>query len=156
VPAIIERFGLGRSACLEFGVEFGYSTTVLAQYFDRVVGVDLFMGDIHTAHTGDHFDETSARLAPFENIELHRADYRDWISRDEATYDLIHVDIVHTYEDTFCCGLWSTQHARCVLFHDTESFPDVRRAVIDVAAASGRRFYNYEPHHGLGIVVAPA
>ena len=120
--------------CLEFGVEFGYSTVALSAHFDHVIGVDVFTGDIHTLHKGDHFSETSERLAPFDNIELARSDYRHWIEDDESMYDLIHIDIVHTYEDTYRCGLWAAEHPPCVLFHDTESFPAVRAAVIDLVA----------------------
>jgi predicted O-methyltransferase YrrM len=152
LPDILDRFGVGSGRCLEFGVEFGYSTVALSNYFDQVTGVDIFTGDIHTAFQGDHFAETSATLSQFENIELVRADYRDWINADQSTYDLIHVDIVHTYEDTYACGLWSAQHAPCVLFHDTESFPAVRNAVMDVAAAVNRRFHNFPHQFGLGIV----
>jgi hypothetical protein len=82
-----------------------------------------------------------------------RSDYRDWILNDVGRYDLIHVDIVHTFADTFACGLWSAQHASCVIFHDTESFSAVRRAVIEIARHTGRRFYNFKESNGLGILV---
>jgi hypothetical protein len=139
---------------LEFGVEFGYSTVALSNYFMRVLGVDLFTGDLHTMHHGDHFESTKRSLAPFHNIELVRANYKDWIKRDTETYSLIHVDIVHTYEDTYWCGLWSARHSDCTLFHDTESFPEVQRAVEDIARETGKRFFNYPKCNGLGILVA--
>jgi hypothetical protein len=63
------------------------------------------------------------------------------------------VDIVHTYEHTYRCGLWSAQHSKCTLFHDTESFFDVKMAVVDIARATGKRFYNFRQCYGLGIVV---
>lgn len=154
LPELLDRFNVGRARCLEFGVEFGYSTVALSAHFDHVTGVDLFTGDIHTLHKGDHFAETSERLAQFDNIELVRSDYRTWIEGDRPMYDLIHIDIVHTYKDTYRCGLWAVEHAPCVLFHDTESFPAVRAAVIDVAADSGRVFHNFRGVCGLGIVVS--
>jgi hypothetical protein len=83
-----------------------------------------------------------------------RSDYRRWIAQDDTLYDLIHVDIVHTYADTFTCGLWSAQHAPCVLFHDTVSFRAVRRAVSAIAHLTGKRFYNFEESNGLGILVS--
>lgn len=149
---VIARFGLGTDRCLEFGVEFGYSTVALSAFFREVVGVDLFTGDLHTDHHGDHFERTSQSLARYPNIRLVRSDYRDWIAVDDSTYDLIHIDIVHTYEDTYRCGLWAAAHARCVLFHDTESFPAVKRAVKDIARRRRKTFYNYTPHYGLGIL----
>ncbi len=150
---LIKTFNVGRGRCLEFGVEFGYSTAALSCFFDEVVGVDRFTGDQHTVNQLDIFSETSRRLSKFRNIQLVRSDYRDWIGRDQSLYDLIHVDIVHTYVDTFTCGLWSARHAPCVLFHDTLSFPAVRMAVSAIARATGRRFYNFEESHGLGILV---
>jgi len=150
---LIEKFRIGTGECLEFGVEYGYSTVALSCFFDHVTGVDTFCGDEHTGNKSDIFALTSSRLACYDNIRLVRSDYRDWIRKDDRTYDLIHVDIVHTYIDTFTCGLWSAQHAPCVLFHDTLSYPAVKRAVMNVARQTGRRFYNFEESNGLGIVV---
>jgi Methyltransferase domain len=150
---LVERFGIGTDRCLEFGVEHGYSTAALSCFFDTVTGVDTFAGDRHSL-VRDLFEETSERLSGFDNIQLVRCDYRDWAAKDDSFYDLIHVDIVHTYVDTLACGLWSAQHARCVLFHDTESFPAVKRAVIDISRETGKRFYNFEESNGLGILTA--
>lgn len=150
---LIRRFNLGTDNCLEFGVEYGYSTVALSSFFETVVGVDTFHGDKHTANKNDIFAQTSARLSPFNNIRLVRSDYRDWIAKDDHSYDLIHIDIVHTYIDTFTSGLWSVHHSRCVIFHDTLSFPAVNRAVLDIARQTGKRFYNFEESYGLGIVV---
>lgn len=63
------------------------------------------------------------------------------------------VDIVHTYIDTFACGLWSANHSRCTIFHDTESFPAVMRAVKDISRETGKKLYNFRESHGLGIIV---
>ena len=150
---IIRRFNISCDSCLEFGVEFGYSTVALSNYFLKVVGVDLFTGDANTVYHGDHFESTKSSLEKFTNIELIRDDYRNWIENDTDIYDLIHVDIVHTYEDTYRCGLWSALHSKCTIFHDTESFPEVRRAVEDIARETGKRFFNYPKCNGLGILV---
>jgi hypothetical protein len=150
---LIRRFAIGTHRCLEFGVEYGYSTAALSCFFDTVTGVDIFIGDKHTFDKRDIFAETSDRLSCFDNIQLVRSDYRDWTARDDGFYDLIHVDIVHTYTDTFACGLWSAQHAQCVLFHDTQSFPAVKRAVIDISRQTGKRFYNFKESNGLGILI---
>jgi len=150
---LIQRFQVGTHRCLEFGVEHGYSTVALSSFFDSVTGVDTFCGDIHTGNKNDIFAQTSQRLSGFDNIQLVRSDYRDWIAKDDTFYDLIHVDIVHTYVDTFACGSWSAQHASCILFHDTLSFPAVKRAVTDIARETGKTFYNFEESYGLGILV---
>jgi len=150
---ILRRFEIGREKCLEFGVERGYSTAALSCFFNSVSGVDTFEGDKHTRLRRDIYAETSARLASYSNIQLFKCDYRDWIAQEQNSYDLIHIDIVHTYGDTFACGLWSALHASCVLFHDTVSYPTVKRAVLDVARLSGKRFYNFKESNGLGILV---
>ncbi|TDE10269.1 class I SAM-dependent methyltransferase [Dyadobacter psychrotolerans] len=147
------QFGLGNNTCIEFGVEFGYSAVVLSNYFNNVIGVDTFEGDIHTTNKNQHYEETQQRLASFNGIKLFKSDYKDWIRRDSEHYDLAHVDIVHTYEDTYQCGLWASQHSDCTLFHDTESYPDVKKAVLDIAKKTGQQIYNYPLHFGLGILV---
>jgi hypothetical protein len=152
IEDILERFQIPRRTFLEFGVEFGFSAVAFSSYFDQVVGVDTFQGDEHTNHRGDHYDQTRERLAAFPYIKLVRSDYADFIKQHQDPFDLAHVDIIHTYEDTYACGLWCAQRCRCTLFHDTESFPEVRRAVRDIAKVTGKRFYNYRPHYGLGIV----
>lgn len=153
IEDIIERFNIGKESCIEFGVEFGYSSVVFSNYFKEVIGVDIFVGDEHTDHKGDHYEKTKASLAAFENIKLVKSDYKDWIIQDDRHYDFSHVDIVHNYKETFECGLWAAKHSTCTIFHDTESFPEVRRAVIDIAKATGKKVYNYPYHNGLGIIV---
>lgn len=150
---IIKRFNLPTNSCLEFGVEYGFSTSAFAHYFKKVTGVDIFIGDEHSGSKMDHYEKTKGDLAPWPNIEIFKADYRDWIKKDTNHYDLIHVDIIHTYDATFDCGLWSAKHSTCTLFHDTESFPEVKRAVFDVAKATGKTYYNFPHYFGLGIVV---
>jgi len=150
---ILDRFGVGRNRCLEFGVEFGYSAVALSNYFDSVTGVDTFEGDVHSFVKPDHFEETADNLKPYPNICLAKSDYRDWIETDRSTYDLVHVDIVHTYKDTYQCGLWSAQHSHCTIFHDTESFRDVKNAVLAISKKTRKAFYNYPFAFGLGILV---
>ena len=150
---LIERFHIDTKRCLEFGVEYGFSAVALSSFFASVTGVDTFHGDQHTINKDDIFDETVRRLSPYSNIELIRSDYRDFIKQEHGTYGLIHVDIIHTYADTFACGLWSARHSDCTIFHDTNSFAPVRQAVLDVARKTGKKFYNFQESYGLGIVV---
>jgi hypothetical protein len=150
---IIERFHIKTDRCLEFGVEFGYSTVALSSYFDSVVGVDTFQGDKHTGVIKDTYEEAVRNLSSFDNIQLVRSNYKDWIKNDTNSYDLIHVDIIHTYADTFACGLWSAEHAKCVIFHDTESFPAVKEAVSEICRRTGKTFYNFPESYGLGIIL---
>jgi hypothetical protein len=153
IADILRRFEVRTDRCLEFGVEFGFSATVFANYFDKVIGIDTFIGDPQAGRYEDHYESTAASLAAYPQIQLIRSDYRDWIRTDDARYDLIHVDIIHTFAATYECGLWSAQHSDCTLFHDTESYPAVKRAVSAIAKATKKEFYNFPLYHGLGIVV---
>lgn len=147
---VLERFNIQGNEALEFGVEYGYSTVALSNYFSYVVGVDHFKGDEHTGN-GEVDVQKVIDMMP-ENVDLVLSDYLDFIKASIDNYNLIHVDIVHTYEDTFACGDWAMQHAQMVLFHDTKSFPGVYRAVNDLAEKYGVEFYNYPFHNGLGIL----
>ena len=147
------RFQLGHGRCLEFGVELGFSAVALSSYFDSVLGVDTFQGDKHTAILRDYYAEALDNVRPFGNIQLIRSNYESFIEKNDGFYDLIHVDIIHTYSDTFRCGLWSAERSRCTIFHDTESFPEVRQAVKDIARRTGKKFYNFKESYGLGILI---
>jgi len=149
---VIQFSGIRQDRMLEFGVEFGYSTAAFANYFKNVIGVDIFTGDPHAGYHGDIYEMTRRNLADFPNIRLVKSDYKDFIRTNNDRYDLVHVDIVHTYEATFECGLWAAQHSDCTLFHDTESFPEVKKAVAHIANVTGKRFYNYRHCNGLGII----
>ncbi len=150
---IIEFSKIEANTALEFGVEFGYSTAVFGNYFKKVIGVDIFTGDIHAGKHGDLYEYTKNNLKKFSNIELIKSDFKDFIKLNHGFFDLVHVDIIHTYEDTYTCGLWGAQHSMCTLFHDTQSFPDVKKAVADVARKTHKKFYNYRKCNGLGILI---
>jgi len=145
---LIKRYNVENSLALEFGVEYGYSTIALSNFFTLVVGVDTFEGDTHSGHK-EEYERAKKNCGEYDNIELVKADYKDFIKSDDAWYDIIHIDIVHTYEDTYKCGKWAIQHAPVVIFHDTESFPEVRQAVEDLSKG---KWDNYPKHNGLGII----
>lgn len=152
IPAVIKQMELDTRRCIEFGVEKGYSTAIFAQYFDQVTGVDTFQGDRHAGYINT-YEMAQSNLARFKNITLIQDNYQHYTTMDQSTYDLCHVDIIHTYADTFACGEWAVRHSKCVLFHDTESFGSVRKAVFDLAKKYNKQFYNYGFHHGLGILI---
>lgn len=157
LPALINDFNIGTSECLEVGVEGGYSTAALAHYFESVTGVDHFKGDEHSGIKEDAErlqQETRAALSKWPNIRIVNADCFDWMLGTEplAHYDLVHLDLVHTYEATYCAALWACDRADLVILHDTHSFPDVMRACQDAADAKRRVLYDFPDHHGLGIL----
>jgi hypothetical protein len=152
---VMERFEIGNALALEFGVGYGYSIAALANYFGKVIGVDTFLGDEHAGFQENLFEQTTKNLSDFENILLAAHSYQTGIASPDFSgmrCDLIHIDIVHTFEDTYACGRWAVDHADVVIFHDTLSFPDVMRAVQAIADETGRFFYHWEFKHGLGIL----
>jgi hypothetical protein len=149
---IIDRFSLKTNKAIEFGVEFGYSTSAISNYFDRVIGVDTFLGDLHAGFREDHYEMTKSNLSSFRNIELVQSTYQDYIKDHEEFFDLVHIDIVHTYDHTYACGEWAVNRSKITLFHDTELFEDVKRACSDLAEKYDLEFYNYPFSHGLGIL----
>lgn len=153
IPDLISRFHITSDKCLEFGVEFGFSTTVFANYFKKVVGVDIFTGDTQAGLHQDDYSIMLEKVKPWPNIELIKADYKDYIKNNHELFDLIHVDILHTYEDTFKCGLWAAEHSKITIFHDTVSYKKVKHAVQDIAKITGKTFYNYPNSYGLGILI---
>jgi hypothetical protein len=153
IKDIVNRFNIKTEKALEFGTEFGYSTSAFANYFDKVVGVDIFIGDMHAGFVRDHYEETKNNLSSWSNIELIKSDYRDYIKDNNERFDMIHIDIVHTYNETFECGEWAINHSDIVVFHDTLSFPEIERVCEDLSKIHNLEFYNYPHSHGLGILV---
>ncbi|NEU08980.1 class I SAM-dependent methyltransferase [Flavihumibacter sp. R14] len=150
---IITKFNIPTSSCLEFGTENGYSAVAFSNYFDKVIGVDIFTGDIHAGKHENNYDEVVNKLKQWKNIELIKSDYRDYIKlHTNDFHGLIHVDIVHSYDETYECGLWAVNHSKCAIFHDTESYPEVKKACYHIARDTGKRFYNYNKFFGLGII----
>lgn len=150
---VIERFDIDTTSALEFGVEYGYSTSAISNYFTNVIGVDTFTGDIHSSIKDEHLEQTKGYLESYKNIELVKSDYKDFIKDNTDNYGLTHIDIIHDFEHTYECGAWAVQHSRVTVFHDTESFPEVKRACQELSYNYDLEFYNYKESHGLGILV---
>lgn len=153
---IIDRFRVEQRIALEFGVQFGYSTSALANYFEQVIAVDTFLGDINSGiKEQSYFDFTKENLKEYKNIKLLQMDFREFIKQNlnDKQYDLIHIDIIHDYANTFECGEWAVNHSNCVIFHDTESFKEVKDACQDLVTKYNLQFHNFKPSNGLGILI---
>lgn len=151
LEGILKKFNTPRKLALEFGVEYGYSTSALANFFERVIGVDSFKGDNFVRDS--YYEQTKNLLSKWKNVELIPKSYQEFIKdNDDQRYDLIHVDIIHTYQDTYDCGEWSINHSDVVIFHDTISHADVYKACEDLANKYSLNFYNYPHSYGLGIL----
>ena len=151
---IIRDFKVIPRVALEFGVEYGYSTAIFSGCFDNVIGLDTFTGDIHSGIKQDHYEYTQDRLKDFENISLVKSDWKSWAEsiQEHEYFDLIHIDIIHDYKNTFEAGDWALQHSGCVIFHDVMSFKEVDLAVRDLARKYNMSYYYYPLYNGLGIL----
>jgi predicted O-methyltransferase YrrM len=153
IKDIIVTFNINPQTALEFGVEYGYSTSALANYFSKVIGIDTFEGDIYSYIKQNHHKMTENTLKNYKNIQLIQSSYQDYIKTNNSIYDLIHIDIVHTYNETYECGEWAVNHSKVVIFHDTISFDEVKKVCYDLSTKYGLEFYNYPDSHGLGILI---
>jgi hypothetical protein len=163
IPEILAEFNIPRQTALEFGVERGFSASLLSNYFNKVIGVDTWDWVIQDGGVRT-FEYVSNSFKSYHNVELIQKSYSDFIKKNNKRYDLIHVDIgyeTHTYAPTLECGEWSVLHSDCVLFHDTLSFPEVAVACEELAAKHGFEFYNITEDQigpagqacGLGILI---
>jgi predicted O-methyltransferase YrrM len=151
---IIVRFNLKTNIALEFGVDFGFSTSALSNYFIKVIGVDTFRDTCRDGILRESkYTSVVDILKDFSNIELIESRYEAFIKNNDNRYDLIHIDILHDYEPTFGCGEWSLQHSDCVIFHDTVSFPCVNQVCEELSIKYGFDYYNYPYSYGLGILI---
>lgn len=141
----------------DIGVDYGFSTAALANFFPRVLGIDTFESDYQTGERdADQYERVKALLteAGITNVELRKIDFRDWLTTVEATryYSLVHVDVLHEYQLTYQALRWAVAHSDLTIAHDTRSFSEVMRACADVAEETGVWFYEWDQHHGLGIL----
>lgn len=144
---IILRFNIRQNIALEFGVGGGYSTSALANYFEKVIGIDHFIWE------PGGIEKVKETLKDYNNIFLYQNRWEEFILLNDNNYDLIHIDIEHNFADTFNCGEWSVCHSDCVIFHDTESFYEVKKACEALSKKYDLKFYNYQHDCGLGILV---
>jgi len=154
---MIWEFNIKKNLALELGVERGYSTSALAQYFNRVIGVDTFRSDfddINTERESNYYDVLKG-LWRWPNIYLIQSMYQDFIKQCPfERFDLIHIDMIHSFDVTYDAGKWALSHSDCVIFHDTVSFPnEVFKACEKLADEFNFEFYNYPDSNGLGILV---
>jgi hypothetical protein len=153
IKPIMTKLNINPELALEFGIDSGYSLKVFSQLFNNTVGVDMFVGDAHIGHSqGDEFYEDVLKRFTNNKVEIIKADFRDFIKQDNRKYDLIHIDIVHYYDETFQCADWSIQHSDVVILHDTCSFPEINRVCLDISKKHKVNYYNIGECHGLGVL----
>lgn len=150
---IINEFNIQPNLMLEFGVDYGYSTKLFSKVFKKVIGVDTFLSDVYTNHEqGDNFYYEVKNFIKNSNIDLYRMNYKSFIKNNNDFYDLIHVDIIHTYPETYECTEWAINHSNVVILHGTISHPDINKVCEDLRLQYNLNYYNIPEHYGLGIL----
>ena len=154
VPDIMRRFNVDQRVAIDCGVWYGYSTAALSNFFDRVIGVDTFQGDDNAGRPSDLWESARRTMIAYRNVVLVEQDCVDYLlEARNARVGLVHIDAAHDFETTYQAGRAACAVAPVVLFHDTCAFESVMLAVERLAHETGREFYNYPQHHGLGILV---
>lgn len=156
IKPIIKDFNLNNKSALEIGVDYGYSLSALSNIFEKVVGVDMFCGDIHAgARDKSQYQIVLENFSKVSNVQVIKSSYQEYFDclDKETLFDLIHVDIVHTFRETYECGKLALKHSNCVIFHDTELFSDVNKACEQLSTDFGCEFFNYPYSYGLGILI---
>ena len=154
IKDILDTFNIQKESAIDFGVDMGYSTVAISNFFKTVTGIDHFKGDHHAGlKEGGFYEFVLDMLKPYENIKLINDSFEGFIKTNNDHYNLAHIDIVHDYQPTYDCGAWCCEHADIVLFHDTESYLEVKKAVDDLSKKYELKFYNYDKCYGLGILV---
>jgi hypothetical protein len=154
IPSIISSLNINPKHCLEFGVDHGYSTHIFSQLFEKVTGVDSFAGDDHIHHQqGNDFYNTVLERFKGTNVDIIKSSFQDFTNNNNNQYDLIHIDIVHHYNETYECTDWAINHSKVVILHDTVSFTEMYRVCDEISRKYQISFYNIIDNNGLGILI---
>ena len=87
---IIEHFNADTKTALEFGVDLGYSSEAFSNIFDKVIGVDSFVGDKHIKNAqGEAFYKSVCESFVNSNVDIVRSSFEDFIKDNDNRYDLI-------------------------------------------------------------------
>lgn len=156
IKDIISRFKIDPKLALDMGVLFGLSTSALSFYFEKVIGVDTFRDDRYdnSPDRDSNLDYVKGLLGKYPNIQLIESMWQHFAALHlYRTYDLIHLDMIHTYDETIKAGEWALQYSDVVLFHDAKAIPAVNKACEDLSDKFHFQYWRYNKHFGLGILV---
>jgi hypothetical protein len=161
---LLEPLGSIRTI-VEFGVEYGYSLFCLAAATPQatVIGIDPYedlspwelermkgLGTQAIRGTKEAEAWVRAHCGKYPNILLLRDTSENVARRLSGSIDVVHLDAVHVYGDIAReFALWEPliRPGGCMLFHDTEAFPDdVGEFLVQLP---GRKAH-ISGYHGLG------
>ena len=128
VEWLIER--INPSVTVELGVDYGYSSFVMALCQDNIVyGVDCFDASVHDGRIDEDYEfvlKVKEKLG-LDNLEIIKGYFDDVAKTWDKEIDLLHIDGLHDYNN--CkndCDTWAPllREDGVILFHDTVSNPD--------------------------------
>lgn len=144
-------FSLARGNVLELGVRTGISTCAL------VAGVEIHSGCVWSVDVNSECREL------FQNHQSWTficGDSKDpgLLQQAPACLDLLLLDTEHTYTQVKSeLELWAprVKPGGTICIHDTESFPEARRAVIDFCRKSDWNPRFLKPSNGMSVIEVP-
>jgi hypothetical protein len=140
---------VARGNVLELGVRGGNSTTALLAGLEErrgmlwSVDVDASCAALFDGHPQWRFVHSDSRDAT--TIDAQGA---------PAQLDILFVDTIHTYEQVRAeLETWGDRVRRggLILFHDTDSFPEIRRAIAAWCRPRGVPYTFHAGSYGLGV-----
>lgn len=141
-------FSLAKGNVVELGTRTGVSTAAL------LAGVERHGGHVWSVDIDD-----CSHLFEHGQWDFYRGDSRDpEVAKRAKLIDLLLIDTEHTTEQASAeLELWADymRPGGTILLHDIETFPGVRRAVIEFCAKRGWRWTAVLPCHGMAIVEVP-
>lgn len=142
---------------VDLGVDYGYSTFSFAvPNIGTVYAIDLFEGDKHTG-IRNTYEEFTGNVKWLEekhnisNIVVEKGLFNEIEKQWTQKIDILHIDGLHTYDavknDFETWEKYLTKDS-VVLFHDIESFPEVKKFWSEL---SGHK-YEFKHSAGLGVL----
>lgn len=142
---------------VELGVDYGYSTFVLAENNPgHVYGIDTFMGDAHAGQRDNQQFDTveSYRIKNgFNNVTLIKDTFDSANAKWTESIDILHLDGLHTAQAvTHDLLNWSKffHQKTVVLMHDVSSFDDIEQVFMKIPQPKVRFLHS----GGLGVLCA--
>ena len=139
---------------VELGVDYGYSTFVLALCQDNpVYGIDCFDTSVHAGRLDEDYEFVLAikEKLKIDNLEIIKGYFDEVAKAWDKEIDLLHIDGLHDYDN--CkndCDTWAplVKENGVILFHDTVSNPDGAGAFFNQLEVPKVNFTN---SYGLGV-----
>lgn len=135
-----------KGTVLELGVRYGNSTAAL------LAGVERHGGHLYSVDIVDCRGVIEAN-EKWTFIQADSLDYETISPHIPGSIDVLFIDTDHSYERTKSeLQLWGNITKGKILLHDTDSFLDVRKAMLEYCLERELMFWLIPGSNGLGII----